>query len=284
MKYISKATLDVDDLSNLAYIEEPHQTNHKHLKVVYENKNELKNSYINYIFFARKNRLLDVPQNSIIQRLDKKSFFEHYSKPKKFSNFINEFRRNTRSGFCYMCGALNAGTLDHFLPKDLYPEFSFFSKNLIPSCDCNSKKKIDLSSVLNPHFYEECDSELYSLDIVITSTSPKINFEYKILVNNNIPKIQSIVDNHLKNHLLKYSDISNYMRNHIMMILMNPIDAFAIKRKINRAEIYDRVQDQVDITKFLAKSDNRWDVILYKGFLKTDLIDFIEIEVNKKFP
>lgn len=283
MKYISSSILNVNDLGSLASIEKPHDS-YKHLKVVYENKEELEKSYINYIFFAKNYRLLDIPRNSIIKNIGKESFVEHYDNPKSFSEFITDYRLKNRSNFCYMCGNLNAGTLDHLLPKDIYPEFSFFSKNLIPSCDCNSKKKIDLSSALNPHFYKECDSELYFLDINIISLMPQIDFEFEIKVINTMPKMRIILENHLKNHLLKYSDIINYMKNHISEILNNPLAAFSIYKQINRIEVKERIEILVNVTKFQSKSENRWDVILYKGFLKEDLIDFIELEVNKQFP
>ncbi|WP_394497135.1 HNH endonuclease [Shewanella sp. ENK2] len=42
---------------------------------------------------------------------------------------------------CPSCGLLPANTIDHYIPKELYPEFSIFSKNLIWMCGtCNGKK------------------------------------------------------------------------------------------------------------------------------------------------
>lgn len=43
---------------------------------------------------------------------------------------------------CPFCGISELSTLDHYLPKELYPEFSVFPKNLVPSCAvCNTRKK-----------------------------------------------------------------------------------------------------------------------------------------------
>ncbi|WP_431882095.1 HNH endonuclease [Micromonospora chalcea] len=40
-----------------------------------------------------------------------------------------------------MCGRVTPTTIDHFLPKDKYPEFSLFVNNLVPVCpDCNRYK------------------------------------------------------------------------------------------------------------------------------------------------
>lgn len=44
-------------------------------------------------------------------------------------------------GSCPMCGSPNVGTVEHYLPKAPFPEFSVFSFNLVPSCNvCNQKR------------------------------------------------------------------------------------------------------------------------------------------------
>ncbi|MGF1728473.1 hypothetical protein [Photobacterium kasasachensis] len=91
----------------------------------------------------------------------------HYkSEPDCFS-FIPELRASSRR-VCPMCGSLGTGTLDHLLPQAKFPEFSVFSKNLVPACDCNSKRKdvvcgVDEDTqeevrVLHPYF-DNCLSE-----------------------------------------------------------------------------------------------------------------------------
>ncbi|MEW5768818.1 MAG: HNH endonuclease signature motif containing protein [Pseudomonadota bacterium] len=43
---------------------------------------------------------------------------------------------------CPFCGISESSTLDHYLPKERYPEFSIFPKNLVPSCAvCNTRKR-----------------------------------------------------------------------------------------------------------------------------------------------
>lgn len=43
---------------------------------------------------------------------------------------------------CPFCGISETSTLDHYLPKEQYPEFSIFPKNLVPSCGvCNTLKR-----------------------------------------------------------------------------------------------------------------------------------------------
>ncbi|MBY5523567.1 HNH endonuclease [Rhizobium leguminosarum] len=53
-------------------------------------------------------------------------------------------RIRSRGGLkcCPMCGSPMTGSLDHYLPKEVYPEFSIYSKNLVPACPaCNSGTK-----------------------------------------------------------------------------------------------------------------------------------------------
>lgn len=43
---------------------------------------------------------------------------------------------------CPFCGISESSTLDHYLPKEQYPELSIFPKNLVPSCAvCNTRKR-----------------------------------------------------------------------------------------------------------------------------------------------
>lgn len=43
---------------------------------------------------------------------------------------------------CPFCGIGESSTLDHYLPKEQYPEYSIFPSNLVPSCaTCNTRKR-----------------------------------------------------------------------------------------------------------------------------------------------
>ncbi|MEQ6203914.1 hypothetical protein ABMC88_12730 [Sulfitobacter sp. HNIBRBA2951] len=50
-------------------------------------------------------------------------------------------RGGSRFNRCPTCGQRDVKTLDHYLPKDQYPELSVFPANLVPSCfECNHAK------------------------------------------------------------------------------------------------------------------------------------------------
>lgn len=49
-------------------------------------------------------------------------------------------------GKCPLCGLGQASTLDHYLPKSKYPQFSVFPSNLVPAChECNFGKRNDVA-------------------------------------------------------------------------------------------------------------------------------------------
>jgi len=50
--------------------------------------------------------------------------------------------KRTSVARCPFCGINESSTLDHYLPKEQYPEFAIFPKNLVPSCAaCNTLKR-----------------------------------------------------------------------------------------------------------------------------------------------
>ncbi len=61
-------------------------------------------------------------------------------------------------GKCPFCGFGQVSTLDHYLPKSKYPQFSVLPFNLIPSCkDCNTGKSTAIATTaeaqcLHPYF------------------------------------------------------------------------------------------------------------------------------------
>jgi hypothetical protein len=82
----------------------------------------------------------------------------HYATEPRGLEFIANVREAGSPDVCSMCGSLKAGTLDHVLPKESFPEFAVFAPNLVPACDCNSlrgtryKGDIPGRRVLHPYF------------------------------------------------------------------------------------------------------------------------------------
>ena len=79
---------------------------------------------------------------------------------KKFrdSNIGEDFLNRISRGVCLFCLAGTADTIDHYLPKSIFPDLSIEIYNLIPSCDvCNRKKSTyspnsKESQLIHPYF------------------------------------------------------------------------------------------------------------------------------------
>ncbi|MGJ3702678.1 hypothetical protein [Variovorax sp. AFSI2.2] len=85
----------------------------------------------------------------------------HYKSPPTALGFIKTLRAENSHKICPMCGSTHRGTLDHLLPKDGSPEFAVFSRNLVPACNCNTKRATNTvgplagQRVLHP-YYDKC--------------------------------------------------------------------------------------------------------------------------------
>jgi 5-methylcytosine-specific restriction endonuclease McrA len=88
----------------------------------------------------------------------KEKFKKLYESKREALNYISLLREAEDVESCPMCGSSELGTLDHIFPKSVFPEFSIYSKNLVPACfGCNLKRNAQYSNnaggrVLHPYF------------------------------------------------------------------------------------------------------------------------------------
>ncbi|KQV20903.1 MULTISPECIES: HNH endonuclease [unclassified Kitasatospora] len=81
--------------------------------------------------------------------------------------FYLELQKSGPDGQCALCGCRYADTLDHQLPKTLYPLLAVAPSNLAPACSGCNKSKLDLNPVdasqqtLNPYFDHEADQHTW---------------------------------------------------------------------------------------------------------------------------
>jgi|KBSSwiStaDraftv2_1062776.scaffolds.fasta_scaffold102224_4 5-methylcytosine-specific restriction endonuclease McrA len=86
---------------------------------------------------------------------------------------IQEIRDTPGLLCCPMCGSGMTGTLDHFLPRDKFPEFSVMLANLIPACSqCNSSGKRQVyrgdnpESFIHPYFETLAISAIWQIEVL----------------------------------------------------------------------------------------------------------------------
>ena len=93
---------------------------------------------------------------------------------------------------CPYCGQRVVATLDHYLPKSAFPDFSVHPHNLIPCCrDCNSSKLASIALIqenlaLHPYFE---NWNQYRLLVAGMDFDPVAELFYGISENPSIPKL-----------------------------------------------------------------------------------------------
>lgn len=100
------------------------------------------------------------------------------NKSKPGRKYYDAILSNAPSGKCPYCGLGQASTLDHYLPKTSYPQYSVTPLNLIPACkDCNTGKS-DFSATiadeqcLHPYFDQDRFDNQQWLYAEVIETSP----------------------------------------------------------------------------------------------------------------
>lgn len=155
MKKMGSPLVDDNDiLLKLADNHNLHKTSYPYLR----NKlNLIQQQYLHYD--DKAGNALEILGATITPRL-KSGLHSNYKSPPKELDFIDKLRESSPD-ICPMCGSFHSSTLDHLLPKEDYPEWSVFSRNLVPACQCNSKRGRILKGnaaqnerVLHPYYDE----------------------------------------------------------------------------------------------------------------------------------
>lgn len=155
----------------------------------------------------RYSKFIDIEEN---KRLISKFFTEleisamhslYDSKSNTARNIIDDITKGlnpNHSDFCLYCGIGEIDQIDHFLPKEHFPEFSIHHKNLIPICGkCNEIKGQNIpgdgdKDYLHLIFDMIPNENYHSCEIKYESTTPIVKFSI-------LPKYQyNIVGRHFK--------------------------------------------------------------------------------------
>jgi len=140
--------------------------------------------FINPLSLSKFTSDVDNRKKSLINLYKPKENQSHYS-------VLKNMRSNHGLNFCPSCGEEGTPeTLDHYLPKDSFPELSFSPINLVPMCSkCQNKKGEDYLSInkskmfLHP-YYDDCQNTVFKINFIGDFRNPY--FEIDII--NNIDK------------------------------------------------------------------------------------------------
>ncbi|MGE6688945.1 hypothetical protein ACQKFE_13265 [Stutzerimonas stutzeri] len=191
---------------------------------------------------------------------------------------LDKLRERTLN-LCPACGEDGTpNTLDHYLPKEYYPEFSVTTANLFPMCDiCQGKKRsLTLSEegerlFIHPYFDHFLDLQLIVLCIGGPFNAPSC---FTLAPSEDLPSdIHALVARHLV-HLDIEARYSHFFRDSYLQLLR-------LVRRI-RSKGLD-VLSQIELFRDmeLDKSVNSWRHVFYDGVLRnTDLMAYLEVEAD----
>jgi 5-methylcytosine-specific restriction endonuclease McrA len=198
------------------------------------------------------------------------SFHEVYRRPPKSLKFIAEIRDQT-FGACPVCGSGATGSIDHYLPKATYPEFSFLSYNLVPACHrCNGKKgttcKGDAQGerAIHPYFDAAAADRL-----MIAILEPPIQAPlFRAVPFNPPPGLAGAIAWHIANIVLP-SGFSGHCQQRWSGLVTNP------KLFLGETATDDSVREQLEKNAersfVLSQSHNGWDGCFFSGVAASDI-------------
>ncbi|EAQ66788.1 hypothetical protein MED121_12710 [Marinomonas sp. MED121] len=226
---------------------------------------------------APKFRESAVPLDRLIQR--RKKSLQGLYKPdegKDLHRILGSMRDNHKLPFCPCCGEPGKpGTLDHYLPQSIYPEFSIVLENLTPMCtDCqelkgNKVKDINGNKKFIHPYYDPIDEVLIELNISPPFENPSAFIAdvphctpepLKLLVSRHIKEIDFVnrFEEYCSN---EYSDLLATLAEEKEDETREPLIK-TITRFFNKAR---------------KQSENRWEAIFYRGVLNNiDLLNYFE--------
>jgi 5-methylcytosine-specific restriction endonuclease McrA len=239
----------------------------------------VKSQYIEYAkYFGNP---WSVAPANITPDLKSQIILQYDSKNTRFG-FIKKIRHELSTLTCPLCGSLSLGTVDHFLPKEIYPEFSFYSKNLTPACGCNSRKGVQHRGVnaaerfLHPYFDKVLSERLLISNFRGDFSSPLID----IAPSNNGHKLIKTIEYHVKfirekTNILNWliNDFANLVRSR-NVILGNYLPLGALtKNDVKRGLVRKLRANDAEFD-----SKNNWKSVLIAGLLDND--DFV-LEIHR---
>lgn len=187
---------------------------------------------------------------------------------------LETMRKHNGLVVCPSCGEPGRPrTLDHYLPKDIFPEFSVLLLNLTPMCDwCQGEKLTDYVTedgqkrYIHPYF-DDVNRPLFSIEFTPPFSTPSIDIAVKEEIRG---ELSSLVESHLEgvDFLARFKE---YFKTRYISVL----------RKAQKCRQPGTVEFRQTLGLLLEmeeeKSINSWDAVLYRSILEDDeLMGYLE--------
>lgn len=176
---------------------------------------------------------------------------------------------------CPYCRVDTAATMDHYLPKEKFPEFSFLPINLVPCCSrCNSIKGerwiFNDNRIFINYYFDNLDIEnflkskiKYKKDAIKTSTNIKYSLETGDIQDKDLSKT-------IESHFFELELLDRY--NELVGEELSNIYTSVMKSDYSLDEHIRAIRNEFNVKKEIY-GDNHWKVVLYYSILESDYIE-----------
>lgn len=235
------------------------------------------------VYEQKKNTLENLGLSIIVSEEDKEAIHSSFNKSfkNKMKNSILKKVYEDCRGICPYCGEGKVDEVDHYVPKEEYPEFTLYPNNLIPSCNkCNGKKlgkfinSINERQFINFYYDNIDDIEFLSIEFHFDSMNikktTKVNYiaDFSKILNEYLRIIVQKHYNHLE-LLLRYNEAATNEISEIFNTLQDqPSRDERYVKTLAEGTILARRNGQL---KRAGKND--WKYLLYEKLVMVGYID-----------
>lgn len=186
--------------------------------------------------------------------------------------------RNRELDYCPSCGEDGTpNTLDHYLPKDIFPEFSITLVNLFPMCDiCQGAKGVKINDdegkriFIHPYFDSFIDQQLLILNIQEPFNAPT---SIELCPHPDIEReLQELISRHITELAIPARYYRYFQSNYLRLLRLTG------KMRHKGLNVEKQLENFRDMA--LEKSINSWGYIFYDSVLRNeDLVSYLSNEV-----
>jgi hypothetical protein len=163
--------------------------------------NDIDEAAVNYNLQAKNGSLYKIPSSNWedqdiilgkVSKIELTNLYTNHMVPRnKKARFIyDELLNSAPYGKCPFCGIGQVSTLDHYLPKSKFPQYSVLPVNLVPSCkDCNTGKSSSIytnaeDQTIHPYYdHENLLSDQWLFAEIERNSPISIKFYVKVPIN-----------------------------------------------------------------------------------------------------
>lgn len=245
---------------------------------VFKSKLESISSYIDseantYNIQASSNNLSSIAQilnvNGIITVDEMKKVYEQkfVKKGQPGRKYYEKLRLSAKNNICPLCNQRTVTTLDHVLPKTLYPTFAVTPFNLIPACaDCNKikdtyKPTTTEEEILHP-YYDDISSIQYLYANINEETPPSINF----YIESSNPK--TLIEKRLQKHFDLFELNKLYTSNAAEELANIQLRLNKLYESGGYTNVKEYLKEEFDSR--YANNKNSWQAAMYKTLSESE--------------